>query len=322
MNSDINLLKKRTMSIKKFKHAVRLLSASILLLFLMYFVVSNTVKIKDSYTLETYPAHTDSAVISKSQNEPVNVRKEKSSFIVKQLNEYLKTLKGNYGIYYYNLISGDSFGINDTAEFPAASTIKLPLNLYLYRKIADGTINPGSLLKYEKQDYEEGTGKIQYKQLNSQFSIKELSQLSIEESDNIAANILFRYLGKNNVKNFMSQCGAKIVEYENNMTCAADMGLYMRLTYDFCRYNAGVAMELLVNLTNTQFNDRIPAGVSKSIKVAHKIGTLSNVINDVGIIFTDKPYVLSVLSNNVTEKDAVSAIKTISEMVYNYNNTL
>ncbi len=322
MNSDINLLKKRTMSIKKFKHAVRLFSASVLLLLLMYFVLFNAVKIKESFTLETYPVRTSSAVNSKSQNEPINVHKEKLSFIVNQLNEYLKTLKGNYGIYYYNLITGDSFGINDTAAFPAASTVKLPLNLYLYRKITDGTINPDSLLKYEKQDYEEGTGKIQYKQLNSQFSIKELSRLSIEESDNIAANILFRYLGKNNVKNFMSQCGASIVEYESNITCARDMGLYMKLLYNFCKYNATVGNELLSDLTNTQFNDRIPAGIPKSITVAHKIGTLSNVINDVGIIFTDKPYVLSVLSNNVTEKDAVSAIKTISEMVYNYNNTL
>ncbi len=322
MNSDINLLRKRKIGIKKVKHIIRLLSAGTLLLFIVYFVMYNTVNIKESFIPDTNPKSTNPAVTSDVQNKQVNPRIDKTSLLKQQLVMYLETLKGDYGIYYYNLVTGDSFGINETTVFPAASTIKLPLNLYLYKKIAEGAINPGSLLKFEKQDYEEGTGKIQYEKINTQFTIKELSRLSIEESDNVAANILFRYLGKNNVKSFMSQCGAQVVEYENNMTCAVDMGRYIKLTYEFCSNNTNVGKELIKDLTNTKFNDRIPSGVPESVKVAHKIGTLINVINDVGIIFTDKPYVLSVLSNNVTENDAVAAIRIISEMVYAYNNTL
>lgn len=235
-----------------------------------------------------------------------------------QLQSYLKNFPGKYGIYYSNLADDSEFGINQEDKFTAASTIKIPINLYLYEQIKSGTLDAQSKLTYTKADYEEGTGIIQDESFGKEYTLKELSRLSIENSDNIAANMLLRLLDLTKVKDFMKKSGGKIVDNEENITSPKDMGLYMKSVYDFYRNNGTLGNELMGYFTNTEFNDRLPALLPKGVKVAHKIGTQVGVINDVGIVFTNTPYVLSVLSDNVSEDEATSVIANISRIVYQY----
>jgi beta-lactamase class A len=241
---------------------------------------------------------------------------EKLAQLQSEISDYLKNYQGEYGVYYYNLANGEEFGINDEDEFPAASTIKIPLNLYLFNRIKSGAVNQESTLTYLPSDYEDGTGEIQYQTVGAKYSIKDLSRLSIEESDNVAANMLIRFLGIQNIYDFMRQAGGRVVIDGQNVSSPKDMGLYMKLVYIFCETGGALGDELMNSFLNTRFNDRIPALLPKQVKVANKIGTELHAVNDVGIVFTGKPYIISIMSKNVKDAEAPDVIAHISKMVY------
>lgn len=248
------------------------------------------------------------------------IKSKKIQTIEENLTEYLDNFKGVYGIYYYNLATGEKFGINHKEVFTAASTIKIPLNLYLYKQIKSGVIDPQDKLTYLQEDYEGGTGDIRYESIGNRYEIKELSRLSIVSSDNVASNMLKRLLGMSNVKQYMRELGGSIVDEDKNISCPQDMGIYMKEVYDFYTQDKAAGNGLMESLLNTEFNDRIPALLPKGVKVAHKIGTQVEVVNDVGIIFAQNPYILSVMSKDVDEDEAPKVLARISEKVYNYAN--
>jgi beta-lactamase class A len=241
---------------------------------------------------------------------------EKTNRMKDNLIAYLRGLNGHYGVYYYNLATKESFGINEYEEFTAASTIKVPMNLYLYQKIKSGDVNPLGTLKYLKDDFEGGTGIIQTESFGKKYTIVQLSKLSITHSDNVAANMLLRFLGIKNVKNYMREIGGSVVKDNKNVSCPRDLGLYMKYVYEFSNNNGDLGNELMDSLLNTKFKDRIPALLPSTIKVAHKIGTQVNTVNDVGIVFKDKPYIISVMSKEADENKAPEEIAKISKMVY------
>ena len=246
---------------------------------------------------------------------------EKLDQLKTEIANYLENYQGQYGVYYYDLTSGQDFGINDEDEYPAASTEKIPLNLYLYNRISSGAVDPNGTLTYLQEDYEDGTGSIQYDQVGTQYSVAELSKLSIVDSDNVAANILIRFLGIQNIKNYMQQVGGQVVVDGQNVSSPRDMGLYMKLVYEFYENNGTLGNKLMNDFLNTAlYNDRLPALLPQSVKVAHKIGNGVGVINDVGIVFADKPYIVAVMSKGVNEDEAPAVIANISKMIYDSVN--
>ncbi|HEY5562815.1 MAG TPA: serine hydrolase [Clostridiaceae bacterium] len=86
-----------------------------------------------------------------------------------------------------------------------ASTVKVPINLYIFTQIAEGKIDPNTSIEYTATDFETGTGSIQYESYGKEYTIKELQRLSIEQSDNVAINMLLRYVGIDKVHSFENQ---------------------------------------------------------------------------------------------------------------------
>lgn len=282
-----------------------------------YFTGNNSEYVNNLISGDTGEIKTDTQ-IEADNSSAKEIEKDNTGPLKDRLENYIKGFEGKYGIYYYNLTDNEEFGINDEDEFTAASTIKVPLNLYLYEKIKSGNVNPDGILSYRKEDYETGTGIIQYQSLGKKYTIRDLSKLSIEVSDNVAANMLFRFLGAYNVKGFMRQKGAKVVYDVKNTSSPKDMGLYMKLVYEFYKENSTIGNELMNYFLNTEFNDRLPALLPKTVKVAHKIGTQVKVLNDVGVVFAEKPYIVSVMTDNIDEDEAANVIANISKIIFDY----
>lgn len=243
------------------------------------------------------------------------------------ISSFISAYKGEYGVYFMDLDNGGEFGINDLDTFVAASTVKVPINLLLFKKIEDGSINPNDLMTYNKDtDYEEGTGYIQTMPDGSKFTIRELSKLSITISDNVAANMLIRLLGTKNYKDFMRNLGGAIVT-NKNVSCPKDMAIYMKAVYDLQKSNKELGEELIDYLESTVFNDRIPKLLPQDVKVAHKIGNFLDdswgfAFHDVGIVYSDNDYILSVMSKNAgNEAEACDVIANISKKVYDFMAT-
>jgi beta-lactamase class A len=250
--------------------------------------------------------------------------REKDVRILKRnIENYIKEFQGQYGTYYINLNNGSEFGINNKDEYIAASTVKIPLNLYLFKNIENGSVNPEGLMTYTQKDYEGGTGSIQFEAVGSKYTIRELSKLSIEASDNIATNMLIRLLGRKKFKDYMNELDGTVLDYSSdiysNISCPRDMALYMKKVYEFYCSNEKLGGELMNYFENTIFNERIPKLLPKEVRVAHKIGTQEDAFHDVGIVFTGEPYIISIMSKNVHDQaEAYDIIANISKKVYDF----
>lgn len=93
----------------------------------------------------------------------------------------------------------------------------------------------------------------------------------------------------------------------------------MKRVYEFYQSNDSLGKELMNYFENTIFNDRIPKLLPKDVRVAHKIGNQVGAYHDVGVVFSDEPYVISIMSRNVDdETEACEVIANISKKVYDF----
>ncbi|NLL04884.1 MAG: serine hydrolase [Clostridiaceae bacterium] len=239
-----------------------------------------------------------------------------------ELENYIGKFTGQYGIYFIDLATGYEFGIDESDEYVAASTVKVPLNYYVFKKIEAGEVNPEKTVAFTQDDFEGGAGILQTKKLTGKtFTIRYLLKISITHSDNIATNMLLRYFGKKDLKDYMRTLGGIVVDDNKNVSCPKDMAMYLKNIYEFCNDNDELGAELKYNLTNTIYNDRLPRLLPKEVKVAHKVGDQIGAVHDVGIIYADNPYVLAVMSKGViSDEEAHNVIAQISKKVFDYVN--
>ncbi|MEG6617071.1 serine hydrolase [Peptococcaceae bacterium 1198_IL3148] len=248
------------------------------------------------------------------------------SKLTEQWQQQLDKASGTYGIYLLDINSGKTAGVNELTPFHAASTIKIPINLYLYQQMAAKKLAPSTLLTYKAQHQEGGTGYLQNQPIGSMFTIEELSQASITHSDNVATNILYDYLGRQNVKGYMRQIGGVIVVNNQNITCPRDMAIYMDETRKFTLNHPQLGSILMNHLEHTIFRDRLPAGIPPEITVANKTGDWppTGTHNDVAYVkHPHNPYILVVLSKSTPSSDeAYQVIKNISRMTYKFQSSI
>jgi beta-lactamase class A len=65
-----------------------------------------------------------------------------------------------------------------------------------------------------------------------------------------------------------------------------------------------------------QINSKIPHLIPGDVEIAHKTGEDDGITHDVGIIFSEKPFILCCASNNTDVVLAEEAIRKISLLCY------
>lgn len=239
------------------------------------------------------------------------------------LKIYLDQQKGTYGVYIIDLNSGATSGINQLAEFHAASTFKVPLTLYIYRAVANGSLDPEKKLELRPEHREGGTGRLQFSSEGTKINIDELVHHAIVYSDNVATNMLLGLAGKDMIKDYMAGLGGQVVDHNRNVTCPKDMALYMEEVVRFARIDPW-GEKLLLHLRSTIYTDRIPYS-SRGVPVANKIGNwpATSTYNDVAFVsHPDRPYILSVFSRQTSGYgESVRVIREVARKVYDYQTS-
>ncbi len=234
----------------------------------------------------------------------------------KTLEEMFKPLRGAYGLYYQDLGTGVILGINAQKQFTAASLIKLPVMLTLYREAEAGRISLDTVYKLQETDRRGGAGSLQYKPAGYEITYRKLAELMGKQSDNTAFNILSQILGEEKIQAMIGSLGMKATSFEENLTTPEDIGIFFERLYRGRVVTDKDKEEILGFLTDTIWEERIPAGIPEGIKVAHKIGSETRVVSDAGIIFAEKPFILAILSQEVNEIEANKALPEIAKAVY------
>ncbi len=241
------------------------------------------------------------------------------------LVEYLDGVDGEWSIYFKDLDSGKTFGISPDEPIPAASTVKVPVVLYASRLASQGKLSWDEQLTYvASRDYRTGSGSLQYTaEDGDKFTIRQLCDLAIVESDNVAWKMLERRLGVDNIAAFMEQLGGETVYPDGqNVSTARDMVAYMQAALSFGQKDSG-GKQLLYDLAHTIWNTGLNRFIAGEVTVAHKEGDVNGVSNDVGVVYADHPYVVAVMSKGQDDVEAgFQRIGEISRLIYQYQESL
>ncbi|MGE5486098.1 MAG: serine hydrolase [Ignavibacteriales bacterium] len=243
-----------------------------------------------------------------------------------QIRDYLRRDPARWGIHFLDLGSRATFGINPNLPIPQASTVKIPIILYLNCLIAQGRLSWGNRVAYDPEtDYRGGAGVLQFfAKKGNRYSLRFLSNILITLSDNVAKAMLVKFLGAQNIVQFMAGLGATEPHVAGeDPTTAADMTLYLDAVLRFAQECPALGCRIIDDLAHTMWNEGLPARLPADIVVAHKEGDITGVSDDVGIVFARHPYILSILSQGQEDIEAGFAkIADISRLVYNYQESV
>ena len=237
-----------------------------------------------------------------------------------QLTALTRDLGNEWGIYFKDLTSAVSFGVNPSVRVPAASTVKVPVVLYASTLAQKGKLNLNERMEYiADRDWRGGAGSMQYTAGDGDtFALRELMEKAIRESDNVAWKMLERRLGKSNIADFMTSLGGKVVyPYGENVSTPEDLAVYMEASLNYAK-ESEYGEKLMYDLTHTIWNTGLNRYIEE-VQVAHKEGDITGVADDVGVIYADHPYILSIMSQGHDDVElGFEQIGRISRIVYDY----
>ncbi len=248
------------------------------------------------------------------------------------------------GVAVYDTETKQTLMINERASFHAASTIKLPVMMEIFR-LADRkkislndpveiknkfySIVDGSEYRLSKGD---DSDQEIYNRIGQTMPVIELVDRMITWSSNLATNLLIEKVKAENVNALMRELGANDIQAlrgvedskafqagKNNTTTAYDLTLLLRLIAENKFVNKRACEKMVEILSAQRFNDAIPAGLPTATRVAHKTGNITRHHHDTAIVYAPgrKPYVITVLTKGIAEqKRSGKLIADISRAVY------
>lgn len=253
---------------------------------------------------------------------------------IAQLQEALASVPsyapGHVALQIKDLATGYTSGVNANTVMPAASTIKIPVMVEVFRQMAAGNFDLNRVVHLEAGDRDWGSGDIAGAPLGSGFKVSTLLDKMITVSDNTAANMLIRLVGRSHINETMADLGlhhTHLADYIRTAawsvrrtlrTTPADM---VKILSDMAKHeliDEWSSNEMISILEHQQINTLLPVPLPDDILIAHKTGSFDDTLNDVGIVYGPEPYVIAVMTTDLPSlSSGRSFIRHISKMTFN-----
>lgn len=208
----------------------------------------------------------------------------------------------NFSMSYHNTVTGESYAFNDKKFMVAASTFKVPVNMYYYELEAVGEIEPDAVLP------------------RVGVALDKAHKLSLVESNNEVSLGMLYTIGdgvfadyKTAMRKYFTMEDGEIdyIYYADNYYCTHMMMDALKYLYE----NRELFSEMIGYMKQAQQDQYFCAGVTE-YEVAHKYGWFEGAVNDVGIIYTEQPFLLAVYTQDVYGEGIVA---DIAALVTEYN---
>ncbi len=273
-----------------------------------------------------------------------------SRLTLDQLKQIIETELGKqpgvFAVAFKDLTTGKELLIREREEFHAASTMKTPVMIEVYKQAAQHrlSLTDSILIKtrfssivdgspYQLRATEDSDTAI-YKQVGTKRTLSSLVYDMIIWSSNLATNLVIERVGAPSVTQTMRDLGAEDIQIRrgvedskafakglNNTTTAYDLMVIFDKMASSKLVSAEASQAMINILLDQKFNNAIPAKLPKSVKIAHKTGSIAGVRHDCGIVFLPdgRRYVLVLLSKNIIDDVATAAtMATVSDWIYRY----
>ena len=218
----------------------------------------------------------------------------------------------NFFFFFYNIEEKKYYFYNENTYFTAASTIKVPVAMLYYDKIADGELNLSDTLLYNSDDYEVGDGSTAADySVGERISISYLLEQTIVNSDNTALNILIHNIGYQKCKEELTKYSDIEFTEDFYSSNVANVSYY----YDVLQYlyqNTDKYSELIEYMKISSGGGYLKANLPQ-YEVAHKYGSYDGYVHDYGIIYGQNTYLIGVFTNGIA--NASDLIVDIGEQV-------
>lgn len=223
---------------------------------------------------------------------------------------------------------GDTWAYHGNRKFVAASTVKIPIMVEVFRRIDTGRLSLEERYTLVDDDRTPGSGVLNHMRAGVELSLYDLIYLMISISDNVATNILIRMVGMDAVNRTMAELGMASSNLSREMRgrpADPEEDENFATPNDYARAIAAIldgeaaskaSCEAMASMLTKQQNRRrlarfIPA--SNTIRWGSKTGTSAGVANDVGfMIAPNGRLIIAVYTENYA--DIPTAERVIGEV--------
>ena len=232
--------------------------------------------------------------------------------------------------------------IDPDKAFHAASTMKVPVMIELFRQARAGTISLDDSLPIRNEFHSIVDGSVYqlsvgddsdtevYAAVGKTMTLRRLCEAMITVSSNFAANLLIEKLGVENIRRTVARLDAdgmqllRGVEDQkafdkgmNNTTTARGLLILLEKIAAGKAVDPSADREMVAILERQKFNTAIPAGLPPGTPVAHKTGTITKIHHDAAIVYGPRPYVLVLLVRGIQdEKQSAALMARLSKTTF------
>ena len=224
--------------------------------------------------------------------------------------------------------TGKYVDINGSEIFPAASIIKVPVLIQLFKAIENNELSIYDEMYLTNYYKASGSGNMQYASSGNKYTIDQLAKVMIQDSDNSATNMLMSKLGSMTSTNTaIRNWGLKDTHVQTwlpdlkgtNYTTTNDLTtmLFNLDNPSFLNINS---REYIVDYMSHVKNDRlIPQGLGKGATFLHKTGDIGSMLGDAGIVYMPdgKKYIVAIMAQRpYNSPQGKEFIQQASKLIY------
>lgn len=245
-----------------------------------------------------------------------------------------------------DLATGDSLLLDAHQSLHAASTMKVPVMLELFRRADAGEISLDDAVEVRNEfrsiadgsgyplDLADDSDSTLYRRAGERVPIRELIGLMITRSSNLATNLLIDLADPRRIERTMATIGASEMRVlrgvedgpayragMNNTTSAYGLMKVMEAVAGGRAASPAASREMAEVLGRQEFTTMIPAGVPRGVRVANKTGSITRIAHDAAIVYPPgrAPYVLVVLTRGFTSTETAAPVaREVSAAVWRY----
>lgn len=264
--------------------------------------------------------------------------------VAERIRDTLALQQGDFAVAFKDLQTGREILFHEHEKFHAASTMKTPVMVEMYRQALEGRFSLKDSLTVHNEfksiadgsTYQLSAGSDSdttlYTFIGKKVSLYDLMYRMIIRSSNLATNLVIEKVDAKQVTAEMRRMGLQDLEvlrgvedgkaFEkgmNNTVTAYDLMLLFEQIARGSAVSPEASEAMTRILLDQEFNEIIPALLLAGVKVAHKTGSITALHHDSGfVILPDgRRYVLVLLSKNLKdEKSAMAAMARVSRMLY------
>lgn len=259
--------------------------------------------------------------------------------LIEQIQSMEKKLSCRVGVSYRDPAVGAEISHRGDEMFHAASTMKVPVLIEVFRQAEAGEISLEAKVPFDPrcESFLDGSiflcdaGPTLEDQLNQDIPIRTLAREMMVVSDNLATNILIELCGHKRITATMRELGAKdgyvirgVQDEEayragiSNRITANDLSLMME-AIDQGRAAGKDSTDTIKEILLAQrYQDKIPGKLPAGVRVGNKTGSISETRHDTAIIFTPEGnYYLTILMDQLENtKKGTEMAADLSRWIY------